>query len=138
MRNPFRIMLVALVLWGRQLCPAAEPPSLAEARQERRALGRALTTRLARPGEEASAEGNQTSLNVAAALLIAALLAALRFAPRLKKRFNSWIPKPKDPADLALSLLEEPSIAAFFESLRARSEERRVGKECRSRWSPDH
>src|ERR1035441_9074432 len=119
MRNPFRIMLVALVLWGRQLCPAAEPPSLAEAMQERSALGKALTTRFARPGEEASAEGNQTSLNVAAALLIAALLAALRFAPRLKKRFNSWIPKPKDPADLALSLLEEPSIAAFFESLRA-------------------
>ena len=23
-------------------------------------------------------------------------------------------------------------------SLRARSEERRVGKECRSRWAPDH
>ena len=112
-------MLVALVLWGRQLCPAVEPPSLAEAMQERSALGRALTTRFAQPGGEAPDEGNQTSLNVAAALLIAALLAALRFAPRLKKRFSSWIPKPKEPADLALSLLEEPSIAAFFESLRA-------------------
>ena len=119
MRNPFRIMLVALVLWGRQLCPAAEPPSLAEAMQERSALGRALTTRFAQPGGEAPAEGSQTSLNVAAALLIAALLAALRFAPRLRRRFSSWIPKPKDPADFALSLLEEPSIAAFFESLRA-------------------
>ena len=25
-----------------------------------------------------------------------------------------------------------------FEGIRARSEERRVGKECRSRWSPYH
>src|ERR1035441_9394256 len=118
MRNPFRIMLVALVLWGRQLCPAAEPPSLAEAMQERSALGRALTTRFARPGEEASAEGNQTSLNVAAALLIAALLAALRFAPPLLRRIRPWIPKLADPDDLMSKLLEEPSIIAFFESLK--------------------
>ena len=27
---------------------------------------------------------------------------------------------------------------AFWENLPARSEERRVGKECRSRWSPYH
>ena len=27
---------------------------------------------------------------------------------------------------------------AFAEKARARSEERRVGKECRSRWSPYH
>ena len=27
---------------------------------------------------------------------------------------------------------------AMFEMLGNRSEERRVGKECRSRWSPDH
>src|SRR5690606_40929668 len=26
----------------------------------------------------------------------------------------------------------------LFSGFRARSEERRVGKECRSRWSPDH
>ena len=26
----------------------------------------------------------------------------------------------------------------FFYSFHIRSEERRVGKECRSRWSPDH
>ena len=51
-------MLVALVLWGRQLCPAAEPLSLAEAMQERSALGKALTNQFARPGEEASAEGS--------------------------------------------------------------------------------
>ena len=27
---------------------------------------------------------------------------------------------------------------SFFEYYRSRSEERRVGKECRSRWSPYH
>ena len=49
MRNTFRLMLVALVLWGRPLCPAAEPLPLAEAMHERSALGRALTTQFARP-----------------------------------------------------------------------------------------
>src|SRR3712207_9099389 len=29
-------------------------------------------------------------------------------------------------------------LALFFEIGKARSEERRVGKECRSRWSPYH
>ena len=29
-------------------------------------------------------------------------------------------------------------IVALFSSLSVRSEERRVGKECRSRWSPYH
>src|SRR5829696_3722233 len=31
-----------------------------------------------------------------------------------------------------------PSIAVMWRSRRTRSEERRVGKECRSRWSPYH
>ena len=30
------------------------------------------------------------------------------------------------------------SIDEFLDSIYARSEERRVGKECRSRWSPYH
>src|SRR2546429_9544252 len=30
------------------------------------------------------------------------------------------------------------TIEAFFSGTPVRSEERRVGKECRSRWSPDH
>ena len=84
MRNTFRIMLVALVLWGRQWCPAAEPLSLAQAMQERSALGRALTNQFARPGEEASAEGSPTGLNLAVALLVAAAVAALRLAPLLR------------------------------------------------------
>src|SRR5258708_31770315 len=29
-------------------------------------------------------------------------------------------------------------LSAYFFTERQRSEERRVGKECRSRWSPDH
>ena len=28
--------------------------------------------------------------------------------------------------------------ACFFDFSRTRSEERRVGKECRSRWAPEH
>src|SRR5256884_4001534 len=31
-----------------------------------------------------------------------------------------------------------PVMAKWFPDKRGRSEERRVGKECRSRWSPDH
>ena len=38
--------------------------------------------------------------------------------------------------DLILSLLTDPGFAIGW--LGARSEERRVGKECRSRWSPYH
>ena len=36
---------------------------------------------------------------------------------------------------LAITLAE---LITFSSHLRKRSEERRVGKECRSRWSPDH
>src|SRR2546423_15188625 len=40
---------------------------------------------------------------------------------------------PRDPARDA-RLLHEAEVDAIYE----RSEERRVGKECRSRWSPYH
>src|ERR1051326_8652130 len=44
---------------------------------------------------------------------------------------------PKDgPTILLLHGL--PSSSRMFEPLFSRSEERRVGKECRSRWSPYH
>src|SRR5256885_16197542 len=36
------------------------------------------------------------------------------------------------------ALPERHDIIRFFDRLRLRSEERRVGKECRSRWSPEH
>ena len=32
----------------------------------------------------------------------------------------------------------EQAVRDYAEKLDSRSEERRVGKECRSRWSPDH
>ena len=35
----------------------------------------------------------------------------------------------------AISLVKKTAVAKFDET---RSEERRVGKECRSRWSPYH
>ena len=34
--------------------------------------------------------------------------------------------------------LAKPVFMIFENSLKTRSEERRVGKECRSRWSPYH
>ena len=36
------------------------------------------------------------------------------------------------------STLSKSELEQFREYFRARSEERRVGKECRSRWSPYH
>ena len=118
MRDTFRILLLALVLWGRPSYAAAEPMPLAEAMHERSALGRALTNQFARPGEEASSMGDHIALNLTAALLIAALLAALRLPPPLLQRVRSWVPKLTGPEDLAANLLDEPSVVAFFESLK--------------------
>ena len=111
-------MLVALFVWGRQLSPAAEPVSLAQAMQERSALGKALTNQFSRHEGESSAKGSPIGLNLAAALLVAAAFAAHRLTPRLKLRFGSWITTPASPADLVPALLEEPSMVAFFESLK--------------------
>src|SRR3712207_7338035 len=51
-------------------------------------------------------------------------------------------PQPDDPALAAeidrLAAGARSGGAAFESALPARSEERRVGKECRSRWSPYH
>src|SRR5258708_30639658 len=42
--------------------------------------------------------------------------------------------------DVPLAVLsDQPQhLSSYFKQLFARSEERRVGKECRSRWSPYH
>ena len=43
--------------------------------------------------------------------------------------------------DIVIELNAEKApitVANFIEYVKARSEERRVGKECRSRWSPYH
>ena len=50
------------------------------------------------------------------------------------------------PSDVSTLTTEKPLLHTFFYNLRNkqfsllkdRSEERRVGKECRSRWSPYH
>src|SRR5260370_40728145 len=39
---------------------------------------------------------------------------------------------------IALALVYVPAADKAYDSLLYRSEERRVGKECRSRWSPYH
>ena len=43
-----------------------------------------------------------------------------------------------DKGCLVNSLYNYPSNMTFFTTPELRSEERRVGKECRSRWSPYH
>src|SRR5690606_40252857 len=47
-----------------------------------------------------------------------------------RDRIHQWDP---DNADSLGAIFSEPDIV-----ISARSEERRVGKECRSRWWPDH
>ena len=65
------------------------------------------------------------------ALWLVVFLALTMLAGNLGRTFA------KDNATLAMAFI----LFAFFLSLSAlywRSEERRVGKECRSRWSPYH
>jgi CheY-like chemotaxis protein len=87
-------MLVALVLWGGQLCSAAEPLSLAEAMQERSALAIAMTNQFAQPGGEASAEGNYTNIMVLVAAVVCGIVFFRLLAPWvggfLNRRFNPW------------------------------------------------
>ena len=46
---------------------------------------------------------------------------------------------PSDPPDPAARAAQPPGLGAWRgAAVRSRSEERRVGKECRSRWSPYH
>ena len=46
-------------------------------------------------------------------------------------------PKPI-PANAAFTTIDGPTFDRVLSAGRGRSEERRVGKECRSRWSPYH
>ena len=111
-------MLLALLLWSQQWCPAAEPLSLAAAMKERSALSKALTNQFTRPGGESSAEGTPLGLNLAAALLVAAVIAVHRLAPLLKHRFASRFSALRSSPDVVPNLLAEPSIIAFFEALK--------------------
>src|ERR1041385_1408776 len=73
----------------------------------------------------------------------AAALGAASLAALSERTFNAEEPLGADIARLAETL---PPTTQKYERLRdigtslvcARSEERRVGKECRSRWSPYH
>ena len=65
-----------------------------------------------------------------------------RLAHRAKLRGKSFSQEVRDAVDLYLDLPveneEELRGLAKAANQAARSEERRVGKECRSRWSPYH
>jgi len=50
-----------------------------------------------------------------------------------------WIPYDIKGGFIEINQIGKPEPGdAFFPIILARSEERRVGKECRSRWSPYH
>ena len=52
--------------------------------------------------------------------------------------FFTWI-SPQEAVDIVLEMAKEnPILNDLTADDIVRSEERRVGKECRSRWSPDH
>src|SRR5260370_423856 len=59
----------------------------------------------------------------------------------LRSERHHW---QRNPGDIARQLPAEPracpprSLPVHEQPVRSRSEERRVGKECRSRWSPYH
>src|SRR4051794_17195722 len=60
---------------------------------------------------------------------------AIRKPPPLYRRVVA-VAERVDPAGHVLVPLDDAELRQ--ELLQARSEERRVGKECRSRWAPDH
>ena len=85
----------------------------------------------------------QTTLLGLAIAFIIALIAALvgpyfidwnQFRPQFETEATRVVGAPvRVGGELDARLLPTPSLR-----LRSRSEERRVGKECRSRWSPYH
>ena len=75
----------------------------------------------------------------------------LMFAHGFNIHFNQVVPSPdvdvsmiapKAPGHVMRDLFTEgpgvPALVAVYQDVSGRSEERRVGKECRSRWSPYH
>src|SRR3712207_9280871 len=83
-----------------------------------------------------------TSSAPVASLGVGVFVSALRDALLAKEidfAVHSYKDLPTAPADglriVAVPRREDPRDALVA---RDRSEERRVGKECRSRWSPDH
>src|ERR1044072_9948993 len=56
-------------------------------------------------------------------------------ALELKRQLPSWAPRESNATTVCSSVKERSVVSG---GRRVRSEERRVGKECRSRWSPYH
>src|SRR5438067_4392314 len=57
---------------------------------------------------------------------------------RLEQEAKDLIADLPGAAGFMCDVSSDEQIAKLFEDLKARSEERRVGKECRSRWWPYH
>ena len=66
---------------------------------------------------------------------VCCLLAMLLFAG---VSFISCGNSSKAKADSELTTQDGEDFKSFLDKFTSRSEERRVGKECRSRWSPYH
>lgn len=117
MCNAFRLILVALVLWGTQLCSVAEPLSLAEAMQERSALASAMTNRFAQPEGDQSTEGNHANIMVLGAAVVCGIVVFRLLAPWvggfLNRRFD---PRKVAPAIGADAKPDDKLISEFVAS----------------------
>src|SRR2546429_8797895 len=51
---------------------------------------------------------------------------------------TSWLAVPSEDTAVKLSVMLWPAPSCWIAVWPSRSEERRVGEECRSRWSPYH
>ena len=72
-------------------------------------------------------------MNKVCALLVSAALCAGMAAPAFA--FEGEVAPVEQPV---LPEVVEEDVVTVTDETSGRSEERRVGKECRSRWSPDH
>src|SRR2546422_8748838 len=102
----------------------------------RRLSSSARTISRERGGGKRQSELNETTRNAALARARAAFLVV---------SFNSdWRFPPPRSREIVRALLDNRRIVSYLEIAAPgghdafRSEERRVGKECRSRWSPYH
>ena len=66
----------------------------------------------------------------------ASIAAADKHATELKRRYARA--RTEEERTRVLNLASEATLRANMMRAERRSEERRVGKECRSRWSPYH
>ena len=72
------------------------------------------------------------------AAVIFVIAAALSFVPRRGENHDTWQVEVKVLEKVVVEIEEAEVYLLRTEDRDGRSEERRVGKECRSRWSPYH